>query len=54
MRPKWFKEDDVPYADMWQDDPYWLPSVIRDESVEFDFTFDEDGDLAEVVEGYAA
>ncbi len=54
MRPKWFKEDDIPYDDMWQDDPYWLPSVIRGEKIDFSFVFDEDGDLAEVVEGYSA
>jgi 8-oxo-dGTP diphosphatase len=53
MAPKWFKIDDIPYDSMWVDDPYWLPSVIRGENVDFSFVFDGDGDLAEVVEGFA-
>lgn len=54
MRPQWFKISEIPYDDMWSDDPYWLPRVLEGDKVEFDFTFDSDGDLAEVVEGYVA
>lgn len=52
MAPKWFKVEDIPYDDMWADDPYWLPRVLEGDKVDFSFTFDSDGDLAEVVEGY--
>lgn len=52
MAPKWFKIEDIPYDDMWADDPYWLPRVLEGDKVDFSFTFDPDGDLVEVVEGY--
>jgi len=52
MAPKWFKVEDIPYDDMWADDPYWLPRVLEGDKVDFSFTFDPDGDLVEVVEGY--
>lgn len=28
MRPQWFKLDEIPYDDMWADDPLWLPIVL--------------------------
>lgn len=30
MEPRWFRvvPDEVPYDQMWQDDKYWLPSVL--------------------------
>ena len=28
MRPAWYSVDDVPYAQMWEDDPYWLPLLV--------------------------
>ena len=28
MRPQWFKVADIPYADCWADDEYWLPLLI--------------------------
>lgn len=52
MRPEWFSLDKIPFDDMWADDPYWLPRVLEGDKIDFSFTFDEDGDLAEVVEGY--
>lgn len=52
MRPKWFDIEDIPYEEMWADDPYWLPRVIEGDKIDFSFTFDNEGDLAEVVEGY--
>ena len=29
MRPKWFKVEDIPYDDMWEDDKYWLPLLLK-------------------------
>ncbi|KAL1732253.1 NUDIX hydrolase domain-like protein [Schizophyllum commune] len=28
MRPAWYSVDDIPYAQMWEDDPYWLPLLV--------------------------
>lgn len=41
MRPRWFPLDEIPYADMWDDDQYWLPKVLAGELVYGEFTFDE-------------
>lgn len=40
---KWFKFQDVPYDEMWEDDRYWLPSVLRGSRVEGEFFFTLDG-----------
>ncbi|MFZ2126337.1 MAG: 8-oxo-dGTP diphosphatase [Candidatus Microsaccharimonas sp.] len=41
MAPKWFKTDEVPYDDMWPDDPYWLPQVLQGKKISADFKLDE-------------
>ena len=28
MRPSWFTETSIPYAQMWPDDIYWLPILL--------------------------
>jgi len=28
MRPQWFHVDEIPFADMWPDDKYWLPLIL--------------------------
>lgn len=33
MRPRWYAEADLPYADMWDDDPYWLPQVLAGQKI---------------------
>jgi 8-oxo-dGTP pyrophosphatase MutT (NUDIX family) len=45
MRPKWFDIEDVPYDEMWSDDIYWLPNVLRGEKVNKAFYFDENNNL---------
>ena len=40
MRPQWFSINDVPYSDMWSDDPYWLPEVIAGKKISADFKLD--------------
>ncbi len=47
MAPKWFKFEDVPYDQMWEDDQYWLPQVIRGKQVEASFLFNEKQELIE-------
>lgn len=33
MRPEWFSTDNLPYKDMWIDDPHWLPKVLEGKKV---------------------
>lgn len=40
MNPKWFHIEDIPYGDMWDDDPFWLPYVLDGKKVTGEFTFD--------------
>lgn len=41
MAPKWFKQTDIPYDNMWQDDIFWLPAVLNGKKLKTRFTFDE-------------
>lgn len=45
MAPRWFKETEIPYDNMWSDDPYWLPQVLAGKSVKTVFTLDEQDTL---------
>ena len=45
MAPEWFKIEDIPYANMWQDDEFWLPQVLAGSKVYGEFTFDKDDKL---------
>ena len=29
MKPKWFKENEIPYKNMWLDDTYWWPYYLK-------------------------
>lgn len=41
MAPQWFKIDEIPYGEMWQDDRFWLPQALDDKLLKTLFTFDE-------------
>jgi len=41
MAPKWFSTEDIPYKDMWSDDPYWLPLVLDGKKISADFKLNE-------------
>jgi 8-oxo-dGTP pyrophosphatase MutT (NUDIX family) len=41
MRPEWFKIEEIPFKDMWPDDPFWLPEVLKGNLVKASFTFGE-------------
>ena len=29
MRPQWFMIDEIPFKQMWSDDPYWFPLFLK-------------------------
>ena len=29
MRPKWYNLKDIPFKQMWPDDEYWFPYMLR-------------------------
>lgn len=41
MKPKWFKQKEIPYNSMWEDDIFWLPRVLRGERITGKFWFDK-------------
>jgi 8-oxo-dGTP diphosphatase len=40
--PFWVPVGAIPYQDMWQDDPYWLPLLLARKAFRGYFVFDED------------
>ena len=42
MRPEWFLIERVPYNEMWDDDKYWLPEVLKGKTFKAEFFFDDD------------
>ncbi len=42
MMPKWFDFDQIPYQEMWTDDKYWLPRVLKGEKLEGEFYFNKE------------
>ena len=40
--PIWTDLERIPYDEMWQDDPYWLPLVLKRERFRGYFVFDVD------------
>jgi 8-oxo-dGTP pyrophosphatase MutT (NUDIX family) len=43
MKPKWYKQSEIPFKEMWPDDPFWLPFVLDGKLVKGSFSF-ADGD----------
>ncbi len=42
MAPQWFKLHEIPYAQMWDDDKYWLPAVLAGDRLVTHFQFAAD------------
>jgi len=38
--PMWVKIEDIPYHEMWQDDPHWIPLVLQRKKFRGYFLFD--------------
>lgn len=47
MAPKWFKLDEIPYDQMWEDDQHWFPLVLAGKKIQGDFLFGEGDNLIE-------
>lgn len=41
MNPKWFSINDLPFQDMWPDDIFWLPAVVKGNLLKAMFKFGE-------------
>lgn len=41
---KWFPVDALPHGEMWEDDLYWLPLMLRRVTFDATFTYDEAND----------
>jgi 8-oxo-dGTP diphosphatase/2-hydroxy-dATP diphosphatase len=46
MKPQWFAIDSIPYAEMWPDDVFWLPSCLQGKICNGAFHFAADGSVA--------
>ena len=42
MRPAWFPLENIPYSQMWPDDSYWLPHILKGKYVKAKFIFGAD------------
>jgi 8-oxo-dGTP diphosphatase/2-hydroxy-dATP diphosphatase len=40
MRPQWFTVDEIPFKEMWSDDPYWFPFFLKGKKFKARFKFD--------------
>ncbi|MFO0549301.1 MAG: 8-oxo-dGTP diphosphatase [Polyangiaceae bacterium] len=49
-KPHWFRVDEIPYHEMWQDDALWLPHVLNSKSLTAWFIFDGEAMLDQRIE----
>lgn len=45
MSPKWFHIADLPFSEMWPDDPFWLPQVLEGKYLNCNFVLDENDQI---------
>ena len=41
MKPQWFMVDEIPFAQMWVDDLYWMPLFLQGKKFKGRFLFDK-------------
>ncbi len=47
MKPKWFSIEEIPYRNMWPDDEFWLPKVLKGDQLKATFKFGENDVILE-------
>jgi 8-oxo-dGTP diphosphatase len=43
MRPQWYRHEEIPFSEMWADDPHWLPLMLGGKKVKAEFLLSKDG-----------
>jgi 8-oxo-dGTP pyrophosphatase MutT (NUDIX family) len=43
MSPAWYSKDNLPFDNMWVDDPCWLPLLLKNGKINGEFYFDDGG-----------
>jgi len=46
-KPQWFKEKNIPYNKMWDDDQYWLPHFLKGIKFKAKFVFNQENKVIE-------
>jgi 8-oxo-dGTP diphosphatase/2-hydroxy-dATP diphosphatase len=41
MKPQWFFIDEIPFKEMWSDDIYWMPYLLKGKKFKGRFLFDK-------------
>lgn len=49
MKPLWFEVTDIPYDEMWADDSYWLPAVLKGKKVSGEVYFADDNETVDAI-----
>lgn len=47
MAPQWFPRDEIPFAEMWPDDPHWMPLFFAEKKFKGRFLFGEGDSILE-------
>lgn len=45
MKPKWYKQNQLPLKKMWIDDQYWLPLMLKGRNIEAEFLFSPEDEI---------
>ncbi|WP_371375923.1 8-oxo-dGTP diphosphatase [Sporomusa aerivorans] len=49
MKPEWFAVTEIPYKEMWADDSYWLPAVLKGKRVKGEVVFSADNEEVDAI-----
>lgn len=48
MFPQWFHRDEIPFAEMWPDDPHWIPLFFAEKKFQGKILFGEGDSILEM------